>query len=122
MAKETNPLAIMQAVKQYVSKQGSYLDRWLSETEICNVIVTIYGAAGEQKAVGQDYTGRVSIIASDRRISIIADGVMSFYQSDFPMVEGNDLEEDITEIGLTVDAAVQRQQDNAEFFNITEKY
>lgn len=122
MAKETNPTIIMEAVREYVTENGSSLDIWLSVTEICNLIATIYSSAGVTKAVGQDYANRVSVIASDRRISIIADGVMSFFQADNPMVEGNDLAEDIAEIGLVLDAAVCRQQDNAEFYNITERY
>ena len=77
--------------------------------EVAAIMVTnIYTMADLVSGFGQDIPRTISVISNNSRISVIADGAASYYKHDGAICEYDDLEADIHEILIVMEAAIQR--------------
>jgi hypothetical protein len=108
MAKISNLSVIQAAVIDVVENVGCSLDEYIEPEEVYHCITMIYVNNDTQSGLGQDYSQGISVVASRTRISIIGDGAMSFYKNDGPICKYDDLVEDITQIVMVMNAAIDR--------------
>lgn len=108
MAKISNLNVIQAAVIDVVENVGCFLDEYIEREEVYHCITMIYVNNDTQSGLGQDFTQGISVVASRTRISIIGDGAMSFYKNDGPICRYEDLVEDITQIVIVMNAAIER--------------
>lgn len=73
-------------------------------------VSAIYQTNDLDKGFGQDFEGSISIISSRRRISVIANGTSSYYKTSTPLCEYESLPEDIAEILMVLETAIQRME------------
>lgn len=110
--KETD-LNVVHNLCTQMLQNGEWLILDYVPIEIASMVVTnIYTMADYVKGFGQDIPEEISVISSERRISVIAGGTSSFMKSDAPIVQYDDLVGDINEILTYLEAAIQRLQDN----------
>lgn len=112
MAKISNLNVIQAAVIDVVENVGCFLDEYIEPEEVYHCITMIYVNNDTQSGLGQDYSQGISVVASETRISIIGDGAMSFYKNDGPICRYEDLVEDITQIVLVLNTAIERWRYN----------
>lgn len=100
-------------VRTQLENDGSLLLDFVSEDVAVLMITNIYVMNDQTKGFGQDIPDNISVISSQTRISTIFEGHSSFYKDSGSICEYNDLSEDVTQIILVLDAAIQRTRDNA---------
>ena len=88
-------------------------DEWAILNYVSNevaaiMVANIYTMADLVSGFGQDIPRTISVISNNSRISVIADGAASYYKHDGAICEYNDLEADIHEILIVMEAAIQR--------------
>lgn len=108
MGKISNLSVIQAAVIDVVENVGCSLTEYIEPEEVYHCITMIYVNNDTQSGLGQDFTQGISVIASRTRISIVGDGAMSFYKNDGPICKYEDLVEDITQIVIVINAAIDR--------------
>lgn len=74
------------------------------------LVVNMYLTGDILKGLSQGIPNSISVISSDDRISVIVDGCASFYKSDGPMCQYEDLSDDIEQILMILDAALVRME------------
>lgn len=109
--KVTDLNQIQAAAAAYIEENGSELLSYLTLEETVDVFVMIYITNDQQCGHGMDFIGNLSIIASRQRIAIIFLGHHSFYKFEAPMCAYNDIDEDMHVIGMVIDAALERWED-----------
>lgn len=98
------------ATKELEKNSGLILD-YLTRDEAAQCMTMIYLCSDLMDAITMDYTGNISVIASPYRIAILYLKHQSFYKGDTPICMYEDLEEDMYEISLRLDAALERWQE-----------
>lgn len=108
----------MSKVLSYALVHSAILDALQAEDRACVeqlgddlaalAILNIYMVNDICTGFGQDFVDNASVISSRRRISFLKDGHMSFYQSDMEICQYTSLEDDINQIIMVFDAAIQR--------------
>lgn len=96
---------------QLTMTQWSILDYVELDTAIL-IVFNIYMMSSDCSGFGQDIDGVISVISSKDRISTIANGTSSFYKDDAPICQYNDLEDDINQILIVLQASIERMQSN----------
>ena len=92
------------------TRGGAILD-YLTIDEAAQCMTMIYLCSDFMDAITMDYTGNISVIASPYRIAILYLKHQSFYKGDTPICQYVDLADDMNEIVLRLDAALERWQE-----------
>lgn len=112
MSKVTDLNEIRAHALDVIENVGCSLDEYIEQDEVADCITMIYVNNDRQSGLGQDYNQGISVIASRTRISIIGDGAMSFYKNQGQICQYNDLDEDLTQIVVVLNAAIDRWLNN----------
>lgn len=110
--KVTDLNVIADAVSDVVSEIGCDLSDYLDNSDVINCLTMIYVTGDRMTGHGQDFAIGLSVISSPTRISIIGDGAMSFYKTDDPICQYENLNDDIIQIVTVVNAAIARWMNN----------
>ena len=95
-------------------EQGDYLILdYLTTDEAAQCMTMIYLCSDLMDAITMDYTGNISVIASQYRIAVLYLKHQSFYKGDTPICQYVNLAEDINEIVLRLDAALERWEEQS---------
>lgn len=113
MAKVTDLNLIRDFAKQELEEYGSVLLDFLTLEDACNCMTMIYVSNDLTTGYAQDYENNISIITSPNRVAIIYQGHHSFYKTEYPICMYEAIEEDMKIIRITIDAALQRWEDNS---------
>ena len=93
-------------------KQGDCLILdYLTIDEAAQCMTMIYLCTDVMDAITMDWTGNISVIASPYRIAILYLKHQSFYKGDTPICQYEDITDDMNEIVLRMDAALERWQE-----------
>lgn len=111
MAKVTDFNEVKAAVAQNLAEMGSSILDFLTLSEAVTCLTLIYLTNDLLTGFGQDFVNNPSIISSPHRIAIIYQGHHSFYKSEEPICEYEDLDEDIDSIRVVLDAAIARWEE-----------
>lgn len=111
MAKVTDMNEVRAAVAENLAEMGSAILDYLLLDEAITCITMIYLTNDNMAGFGQDYANNPSIISSRHRIAIIYQGHHSFYKCDTPICDYEDLEDDVNNIRITLDAAIARWEE-----------
>ena len=103
-------VVLTEAMKRLEQGDCLILD-YLTIDEAAPCMTMIYLCSDLMDAITMDYTGNISVIASPYRIAIIYLKHQSFYKSDTPICQYVDLADDMNEIVLRLDAALERWQE-----------
>lgn len=95
-----------------IENVGCSLDEYIDRDEVADCITMIYANNDRQSGLGQDYNQGISVVASRTRISIIGDGAMSFYKNQGPICQYEDLDGDLIQIVMVINAAIDRWRYN----------
>lgn len=98
-----------EALAQLEGQEWAVLD-YLSVENAAWAVSAIYQTNDLDKGFGQDFEGSISIISSRKRISVIANGTSSYYKQDAPLCEYESLPDDIAEILMVLETAIQRME------------
>lgn len=112
MAKVTDLNLIRDFARQELEEYGSLLLDFLTMEDATNCMTMIYVSNDLTSGYAQDYENNISVISSPTRVSIIYQGHHSFYKTDYPICMYEAIEEDMRIIRITIDAALQRWEDN----------
>lgn len=99
-----------EATKKLKTDSSLILD-YLTIDEAAQCMTMIYLCSDLMDAITMDYTGNISVIASPYGIAILYMKHLSFYKGDTPICLYNDLNKDINEIALRMDAALERWEE-----------
>lgn len=94
-----------------LEKDTSLILDYLTIDEAAQCMTMIYLCSDLMDAITMNYTGNISVIASQYGIAILYQKHLSFYKGGTPICLYNDLEEDINEIALRLEAALERWQE-----------
>lgn len=90
-------------------EDGEWLILNYVQLDVAALMVTnIYLMADQVSGFGQDIRRSISVISNNSRISTIADGTASYYKHDGVICAYEDLEGDIGEILMVLEASIQR--------------
>ena len=117
--KETDYSVIQAKILNQLQEQKWTIEDYLPVTTIILAISNIYTTNDMCSGFGQDFKTKpvvydslggqpISIISSQQRISIITPNGMSFYKADLPICGYEDLEEDISNIFVIIQAVFDR--------------
>lgn len=117
--KEHDYNVIREEIAQQIADSGNSLVEWIGVENTIMAVLNIYMSNDITTGFGQDYYVRndeidsenpikVSVISSPTRISIIIDDQMSYYRENEGVCVYNDLEDDIHEILMLIDAVIAR--------------
>lgn len=84
---------------------------YLTMVEAAQCMTMIYLCSDLMDAITMDYTGNISVIASPNRIAILYLKHQSFYKGDTPICLYEDLSDDMENIALRMDAALERWEE-----------
>jgi len=84
---------------------------YLTIDEAAQCMTMIYLCSDLMDAITMDFTGNISVIASPYRIAILYLKHQSFYKGDTPICQYVDLADDMKEIVLRLDAALERWEE-----------
>lgn len=98
------------AAEELAQHGGRILD-YLTVGESTDLLTMIYVTNDRAAGYGVDFLGNLSVISSPTRIAIIFLGHHSFYKHDGSICLYADLEEDIHEINIVLDAALDRWEE-----------
>ena len=119
MAKVTDLTIIQQMADSIVDEKCPDLVDFVGRDNAVWCLVAIYTTNDVCKGYGQDFhidTGAsdgflyklVSVISFELGVSVIVDSASSRYQDRFPMCGYESLEDDITQIAISIQAAIDR--------------
>ena len=119
MEKVTDLNTIAQAAGAILDANDYTLTAIIGRTQAIFCLVAIYTTNDVCKGYGQDYTlsdeeslfgepKKVSVISFENGVSVIVDSASSRYQDRFPMCGYVDLEEDLYQIAIDIQAAFDR--------------
>ena len=109
--KVTDYNVVLAAAKKKLEKDTSLILDYLTMDEAAQCMTMIYLCSDLMDALTMDYTGNISVIASPYRIAILYLKHQSFYKGDTPICLYEDLSDDIENIALRMDAALERWQE-----------
>lgn len=119
MAKVTDLTVVQQMADSIVDEKCPDLVDFVGRDNAVWCLVAIYTTNDVCKGYGQDFhldTGAsdgflyrlVSVISFELGVSVIVDSASSRYQDRFPMCGYESLEDDITQIAISIQAAIDR--------------
>lgn len=117
--KQTKPLkmkvtdynVVLTAATTKLEQDACLILDYLTIDEAAQCMTMIYLCSDMMEALTMDFTGNISVIASPYRIAILYLKHQSFYKGDTPICLYENLTEDIDEIALRMDAALERWQE-----------
>ena len=109
--KVTDYNVVLAAATTRLEKDTSLILDYLTIDEAAQCMTMIYLCSDLMDAITMDYTGNISVIASPYRIAILYLKHQSFYKGDTPICQYVDLADDINEIVLRLDAALERWEE-----------
>lgn len=109
--KATDLNEIRAVAAEELAQQGGRILDYLSIGESTDLLTMIYVTNDRAAGFTVDYLGNLSVIASPTRIAINFLNHHSFYKHNGCICFYNDLEEDIHEINIVLDAALDRWEE-----------
>lgn len=117
--KERDYSVIREEIAQQIADSGNSLVEFIGVENTILAVMCIYLSNDLTTGYGQDYYVKndeidsenpikVSVISSPTRISIIIDDQMSYYRENEGLCKYEDLEDDIHEILMLIDAVIAR--------------
>ena len=121
MAKVTDLSAIQQAVSDMIDEKCPDLVAYVGRDLAIFCVLAIYQVNDICRGYGQDFVHRrghqnlsdpekVSVISFEQGVSVIVDSASSRYQDRFAMCGYEDLNDDLTQICICIQAAIDRMQ------------
>lgn len=121
MAKVTDLSVIQQAISGMIDEKCPDLVEYIGREQAIFCVLAIYQVNDICSGYGQDFTPnayrmmisgykKVSVISFENGVSVIVDSASSRYQDRFPMCGYEDLDEDLTQICICIQAAIDRIQ------------
>lgn len=119
MAKVTDLSVIQQAIADMINEKCPDLVEYIGYEAAIFCVLAIYQVNDICRGYGQDFTnlagrevisgaGKVSVISFENGVSVIIDDASSRYQDRFAMCGYTDLNEDLTQICICIQAAIDR--------------
>lgn len=112
MSKVTDLNEIRTHALDVIGNVGCNLDEYIDQDEVADCITMIYVNNDRQFGLGQDFKQGISVVSSPTRISIIGEGAMSFYKTQDPICQYDDLDADLIQIVVVLNAAIDRWRYN----------
>ena len=109
--KVTDYNVVLAEATKKLEKDTSLILDYLTIDEAAQCMTMIYLCSDVMDAITMDYTGNISVIASPYRIAILYLKHQSFYKGDTPICQYVDLTDDMNEIVLRLDAALERWEE-----------
>lgn len=110
--KETDLNAIHTEIQTQLNENPWKVLEYLSIEDATILVMNIYLTNDSQKGHGQDFINSLSVISSQTRIAVIKGKNSSFFKSDLPLCQYNQLWEDIEQILIVLDASIERMEYN----------
>lgn len=121
MAKVTDLSVIQQAIADMIDEKCPDLVEYIGYEAAIFCVLAIYQVNDICRGYGQDFTNlagrevisgaeKVSVISFETGVSVIVDSASSRYQDRFAMCGYVDLNEDLTQICICIQAAFDRMQ------------
>lgn len=121
MAKVTDLSVVQQAISGMIDEKCPDLVEYIGRDAAIFSVLAIYQTNNLCRGYGQDFVNlagrewmsgaeKVSVISFENGVSVILDSVSSRYQDRFPMCGYEDLDEDLTQICICIQAAIDRMQ------------
>lgn len=121
MAKVTDLSVIQQAIADMINEKCPDLVEYIGYEAAIFCVLAIYQTNNLCRGYGQDFTNlagrevisgaeKVSVISFETGVSVIVDSASSRYQDRFAMCGYVDLNEDLTQICICIQAAIDRMQ------------
>lgn len=119
MAKVTDLSVIQQAIADMINEKCPDLVEYIGYDAAIFCVLAIYQTNNLCSGYGQDFTNlagrevisgteKVSVISFETGVSVIIDSASSRYQDRFAMCGYTDLDEDLTQICICIQAAIDR--------------
>lgn len=119
--KVTDLSVIQQAVSDMIYEKCPDLVEYIGRDAAIFCVLAIYQTNNLCRGYGQDFTNlagreciggaeKVSVISFEEGVSVIVDSKSSRYQDRFPMCGYENLDEDLTQICICIQAAFDRMQ------------
>ena len=119
MAKVTDLSVIQQAIADMINEKCPDLVEYIGYEAAIFCVLAIYQVNDICRGFGQDFTNlagrevisgaeKVSVISFENGVSVIIDSASSRYQDRFAMCGYTDLNEDLTQICICIQAAIDR--------------
>ena len=109
--KVTDYNVVLAAATKVLDRHTCLILDYLTMDEAAQCMTMIYLCSDLMDALTMDYAGNISVIASPYRIAILYLKHQSFYKGDTPICQYIDLADDMNEIVLRLDAALERWQE-----------
>lgn len=109
--KVTDYNVVLAAATNKLEKDTCLILDYLTIDEAAQCMTMIYLCSNLMDEIMMDYTEDISVIASPYSIAIFNLKHQSFYKGDTPICLYEDLSEDMDEIALRMDAALERWQE-----------
>lgn len=109
--KVTDYNVVLAAATNKLKKDTCLILDYLTIDEAAQCMTMIYLSSDLMDAITMDYTGNISVIASPYRIAILYLKHQSFYKGNTPICLYEDLSDDIYEIALRLEAALERWEE-----------
>ena len=109
--KVTDYNVVLTAATNKLNEDAWLILDYLTIDEAAQCMTMIYLCSDLMDGLTMDYTGNITVIASPYRIAILYLKHQSFYKGDTPICLYEDLEKDLNEIALRLDAALERWQE-----------
>lgn len=121
MAKVTDLSVIQQAISGMIDEKCPDLVEYIGRDAAIFCVLAIYQTNNLCRGYGQDFTNlagrewiggaeKVSVISFEEGVSVIVDSASSRYQDRFAMCGYENLNEDLTQICICIQAAIDRIQ------------
>ena len=119
MTKVNDWNTVRDAVADAILDRGSGLVELIGAANTIAAVVCIYMNNDQCRGYGQDFQYVedpeaeeppvvLSIITSQERLSIILNGIMSYYKDNIPLVGYSDLTEDVEHLLIVIDTVLDR--------------
>ena len=108
MAKITDYNVIAQRASMMVDEKCPDLVSKIGLEMASFCLMGIYTTNNQTRGYGQDFYGEVSVIAFENGVSVIDGKVKSSYQDSIPLCGYDDLDDDLTQIAICIQAAFER--------------
>jgi hypothetical protein len=121
MARVTDLSVVQQAISDMIDEKCPDLVDYIGRESAIFCVLAIYQVNDICSGYGQDFTPnayrmmisgykKVSVISFENGVSVIVDSASSRYQDRFAMCGYEDLDEDLTQICICIQAAFDRMQ------------
>lgn len=121
MAKVTDLSVVQQAISDMIDEKCPDLVEYVGREAAIFCVLAIYQTNNICSGYGQDFVPnaysvmisghkKVSVISFENGVSVIVDSASSRYQDRFPMCGYENLDEDLTQICICIQAAFDRMQ------------